>query len=149
MSSTKNKRPSTQGDVPPLSKIFTSSLKGAALGLVISLILALIMTLIALNSGDPSALLSPLALATLYVSAFVSGFIATRINGSSSLVCGIISGGIFMIFYMAVKFILPHADTQSHNFFVSFLYHVLTVVMAILGGYAAQTKRTKKHKPRR
>ncbi len=150
-SKTKRDSRHTQADPESTDIIRTlkSSIKGGALGLFISVVLATLMCAVAYASPNPDALLSPLALAALYLSAFCAGAISARINGSSSLLCGIFSGGLFMLAYMLVSLFFPAELSAKYGFFVSFLFHSLIILMSILGGYAGQKRAKKSHKPKR
>ena len=107
------------------------------------------MALVANFSSDPDALIAPLSIATLYVSAFVGGLMATKINGSSSLVCGLVSGGIFMLALMFLSLAFSSDNISDRGFLASFILHALIIIISILGGYAAQNKPKKTYKPKR
>lgn len=132
-----------------LSSMLRSSLKGAAIGLALSAILAFVICAAIIGLDDPDSLVFPLSLAALYVSAFVAGTMATRINRGGSLVCGLLSGGIFMLSYIFVSLFFPSELSAKYGFLASLLFHALIIVFSVLGGYAATAKRTTQKHPKR
>ncbi len=129
--------------------LFSASLKGASLSLVLSVILSLAFCLIAYLTSDPTSLITPLSLLSLYISSFSSGLISVRACGHSSLICGLISGGIFMALLIFISFFFPSQLSSDHSFGISFLLHALVVVFSVFGGYAGQKKPKRAHKPKR
>jgi len=132
-----------------LLSLLRCSLRGAAIGLLVSVVLAVIICVAILGTPDPDALVFPLSLIALYISAFVAGLIATAKMGSSSLICGLLSGGIFMLSYMFVSLFFPSELSAKYGFFASLLFHALIIVFSVLGGYAATAKRTTQKHPKR
>lgn len=131
------------------TSMFGAALKGGAIGLLLSVLLAVVITLCILGAADPDALVFPLSLAALYVSAFVSGFVATKINGGGALPSGGLAGLIYMLAYMLVSLFFPAELSAKYGFFVALFFRALIIIFAILGGYAANAKPHRSHKPKR
>lgn len=131
------------------TSMFGAALKGGAIGLLLSVLLAVVIALCILGAADPDALVFPLSLAALYVSAFVSGFVASKINGGGELPSGGLAGLVFMLSYMLVCLFFPTDLSARYGFFVAVFFRALIVIIAILGGYAASARPQKKHRPRR
>lgn len=141
MSNRKKKHLSGEAQETSLLSLLRASLKGAAIGLLLSALLALVICVSIIGTANPDALVFPMSLAALYVSAFAAGIIATHKNGGGALLSGLLSGGIFMLSYMLVSLFFPAELSAKYGFLASLLFHVLIVVFSILGGYAATAKR--------
>lgn len=137
MSNQKKKHDSYQAGNASLLSLLRASLKGTGIGLALSAILAVIICASILGLKNPNALVFPLSLGALYVSSFIAGLIATRANGGAALICGLISGGAFMLSYMLVSLFFPSELSARYGFWISLLFHALIIVFSVLGGYAA------------
>ena len=142
MSNKKKKHISGEAQEASLLSLLRSTLKGAAIGLALSAILAVIICASIIGLDNPDTLVFPLSLAALYVSAFIAGVVATRINGGAALLSGLLSGGFFMLSYMLVSLFFPAELSARYGFLASFLFHALIIVFSLLGGYAATAKRS-------
>lgn len=131
------------------SSVFSASVKGAGISLGLLAILSALLCFVAYLTDDPTSLVSPLSLLALYICSFFSGFISLRSCGHSSLVCGLISGGIFMSFLIFLSFFFSSVLSSHYSFGVSLLLHALIVIFAIFGGYAGQKKPKRSHRPKR
>ena len=137
------------GDSPLIYKIFLSSLRASLTAFAISMILALIMSAVAVKSSDPTALLTPLSFAALYLSSLACGFFSIRDKIDSALTGGAFSGVLFMLFYKFTALFLPSELGSERNFFVSVLLHILIILFSCLGAFAAvKIKKSKKRKRR-
>ena len=136
-------------DTPPIYKIFLSAAKASLIALATSFLLTLILSAVTVKLSDPTALLTPLSLAALYLSAFVGGFFSLRDKGDSPLTLGASAGVLFMILQKLVSLFLPSELGSNHKFLTSALLHILIILFSCLGAYAAlKMKKSKKRKRR-
>ena len=114
-------------DIPPIYKILLSAARSSLIALALSVVLALVLSAIAVKLSDPTALLTPLSLVALYLSAFAAGFFSLRDKGDSALLLGASSGVLFMLFQKLVTLFLPSEQTSERSFLVSALLHILII----------------------
>ena len=136
-------------DTPLIYKIFLSPLKASLIAFATSLILALVLSAVTLKASDPTALITPLSLAALYLSSFVGGFFSLRDKGDSVIICGTASGVLFMLLYKLCALFLPTEVSDERKFFVSALLHILIILFSCLGAYAAMKMKKRKKRKRR
>ena len=149
MSNQKKKHDLYQADNASLLSLLRASLKGTGIGLALSAILAVIICASILGLKNPGALVFPLSLGALYLSSFIAGLIATRANGGSALVCGLISGGSFMLSYMLISLFFSAELSARYGFWISLLFHALIIVFSVLGGYVATSGGVKRNSHKR
>ena len=137
------------GNSPLIYKIFLSSLRASLIAFAISVLLALIMSAVTVKTADPTALLTLLSIASLYLSSFAGGFFSIRDKSDPTLLCGAFSGALFMLFYKFTALFLPSELGSGRKFLVSALLHILIILFSSLGAYAAaKVKKSKKRKRR-
>ena len=150
MTGTKKKRKSShQKKESGRSGILSSAFKSALIALLTSLFLALIVSAIALRVKDPIEAVTPMSLAVLYICSFLSGFLCMKKLREGTLLCGALSGAIFMMLYISISLFLPKDFSSSRSFGISFLLHALMILFSICGAYIAKKglgKRKKKRK---
>ena len=150
MTGTKKKRKSShQKKESGRSGILSSAFKSALIALLTSLFLALIVSAIALRAKDPIEAVTPMSLAVLYICSFLSGFLCMKKLREGTLLCGALSGAIFMMLYISISLFLPKDFSSSRSFGISFLLHALMILFSICGAYIAKKglgKRKKKRK---
>ena len=147
MADTKRKNSKKSTDTSSTAHLVRSSARGALIGILVSVVLAIISCVIAFYSKDPDSLLTPLSMLSLYVPAFIAGVVAIRKKGDSSLLCGLLSGVIFMLFYMLVSLFFSPEDSSGYSLLLSLALHALIVLFSVLGSYAGK-RHTKKRKRR-
>ena len=132
-----------------IAGLFLSAFKSAVLSLVISLVLAIALSSLTLLSSDPLSLVFPTSLAALYACSFLSGFLCVRKMHEGALICGLFSGGIFMLIYMFITLFFPREMSAGYSFGVSVLLHLLIIVFSIVGAYAGRHRGVKRRKIKR
>lgn len=132
--------------------LLQDALRGGALGtagfLCAGGLLLSAGALLASFSKDPTALIAPLALAALLLSAFLGGWITSRRVGESPLLCGVIEGGMITLCTIALALILRPLPSSALLFWQSALLHGATVFFSILGAMAGGVKRKRTTKRR-
>ncbi len=76
----------------------------------IGMLLLLIITGIALSTGDPDAMLTPLALAILGITSLLGGLVCARRCGSRPLLCGVCSGLLFTLLLWVLTLFVDRTD---------------------------------------
>ena len=150
MTGTKKKRKSShQKKEASTSGILSSAFKSALIALLTSLFLALIVSAIVMKIKDPIEAVLPISLAVLYICSFLSGFLCIKKLREGTILCGALSGAIFMLLHILISLFLPKDFSFSRSFGLSFLLHVLIILFSICGAYIAKKglgKRKKKRK---
>ena len=123
----------------------------AASTLCIGLVLLLLSTALAYAQADPAVLARPLALASLYVSAIIGGYISAK-NTDRPLACAAICGAGTMVLLMLLSFIpFGKSDISPSPLLTLGMY--AGVAAASLAGACLRLKTPKKraahHKTRR
>lgn len=131
------------------SHILISAFFGIAIGMVCALILTVVGTLLCYSAKDPDALITPTALAVLYLSSMVAGFAAVRKNRSSALICGALSGALMMLLFLFCSIFLKGNAFSSFKFPLSLLLRFFMIAAAILGGYIGLCRKNISHRPRK
>ena len=131
------------------SGILISSALGLCGAFIALLALLTIFSLIGLATSNPHSLISPASLATLYLSAFLGGFIAIKKNkGHDPLLCGLICGVIITACYLGVFFILGFV-LRSDSAPISWLYRALLIPSSVLGSLLGASKKRSISKKRK
>ena len=132
-----------------LSMLRSASL-GAGIGLICLSLLLFVCALICIYAGDPHRLLTPLAFFCIYASAFASGLVGARKNHFSSLLlCGALSGLIYVLALSLILMLPPFCSADSADLKSTMLLRALTLPCSLLGAVCSP-KRTsaKRHKHR-
>ena len=125
------------GEAGGLASVVLSALFALPFMVGIGLILLLVMTGIVLSTGNPDAMMTPIALAVLGVSALVGGIISARRCGSRGLLCGLCSGFLFTLLLWILTFFINRSDplmTLGISAWGRVALHAAVVVVATCGG---------------
>lgn len=79
------------------NNIFACVVKGTLWGIACGAVSLLISAAIGLSLPDPDKYSAPLALASLFISAFVGAFVSAKKCGSGGLRAGLFSGVLFLL----------------------------------------------------
>lgn len=135
------RRDTEAGESHNWKRVFMSGLFSLPITVAIGAVLLLVTAVIAYSNSDPEALLAPLALSALVLTAVLGGFVASRRCGHSPIVCGSIGGVLFafLLFVISLGFsdetrsTLTLGLTGGVNFFVHVGVVVLEIIGAVLG----------------
>ena len=128
-------------DEPIFTRAMRSSLSGIISFVVAGLVLISCAAAVAFTQADPDALITPLALVALLLSAFTGGFTTVRRTGSAPMLCGILCGGVITVFTMIAALILRGVTSSGYEFWQAAILHGATVLFSILGSFAGNAKR--------
>lgn len=140
----RKKNASSLKSVPSFGSLLQSALFGAFVGLLSAGILALAATLLCYRSNDPTAYLMPLALATLYLSAFLAGFAALKRHRTAVLPCALLSGLALSLFFLVLSFFWQGTAEPSFSPALAWVLRILTLPAAALGGFCGRERQKKR-----
>lgn len=131
------------------SRLLLAALRSAFISLLVSILLAALISGIAQKSDDALSVIAFVALAVLYLSSFLSGFLCMNKTRESTLLCGVLGGTMFMVLYIFISLFLPNEFSTSRSFWLSLLLRLLMIAFSVLGSYAAKSRFAKKRKRRK
>ena len=120
----------------------------------IGLILLLATTAIAASTPDPDAMISPLSIGVLGVTALLGGLVSARRCGRDPLLCGLCGGIMFTLLLWVLTLFVDRTDpalTLGVAGWGRWAMHAAVVILelagGLMGGYTPKRKRT--HSKRR
>ena len=145
----KNKRRAASSESGEFYGLIKHSAIGAAASAALAGLFCVLGAALCLLSDDPRVLTFPIALGGLYVSAFLGGRIASRLNKNAVLWCGLICGGMLAVFFWFLTIFFPRGEANT-AFPFSLLLRLLTIGCSILGALIPlASKKTHRHKRKR
>ncbi len=116
-----------------------------------AVVLLFVFSAIVYSTPDPGSLVLPVALAAVYMSAFVGGFAAAWINRGDALACGLIVGVAFFTLIILLSLIAPGGAASKLGFWTSASLHALVIGFSVLGALAGVSMRESgnRRRPRR
>ena len=132
----KKRRPSEDRD--RFSVLCKNASLGASFSLLCATALMLIGALLCLRSVDPLALILPIGLSVLYLSALLGGIITVRRQGARALLCGALCGIFLLVFFWIVA--LFFRGEASFSFALTFLLRLLIPLFSIFGAFLGQKR---------
>ena len=104
-----NQKIKTDHEDMPLKKIFLSCVIGVIIAFACALVLMLIVNIIAYRSGNPMKF--RIAGYIIFIlCAFVCGFLSAKRAGSKALICGLLSGAVYLAFIYSISLICTQED---------------------------------------
>lgn len=128
-------------DEPIFARAMRSSLSGLVSFVAAGLVLISCAAAVAFTRANPDALITPLALVALLLSAFAGGFTAVKRTGSSPMLCGILCGGVITVFTMLAALIMRGVTGSGYELWQAAILHGATVLFSTLGSFAGNAKR--------
>lgn len=126
---------------------FASSLQRTIRALLLtmglSLVLLLLMSLIAYFYTDPLILITPLALITSALTAFLGGFINLRFHKSGALVNGLIMGCLLELLMLPASLFFKEFSS-GYSPVLSVLLHVGFMLLSVSGAFVSISIHPKK-----
>jgi putative membrane protein (TIGR04086 family) len=131
--------------------ILPCSVKGSVAALLTATALTFILSVLLYNTPDPAAFITPAAFSVLYASAFLGGFIASKSNKKSAVLCGLTVGGILTFVLFAASLLIK--APSSFGFTASLILRSAIILCALAGSVVgviknSETSKNKKHKKR-
>lgn len=125
------------------NNIFACVVKGTLWGIACGAVSLLISAAIGLSLPDPDKYSAPLALASLFISAFVGAFVSAKKCGSSGLRAGLFSGVLFLL---VLALVALGAGTSIRPLMFAICAAVILVTSAFAGISGAARKPKKRRK---
>ena len=124
-------------------KFIKSILTGTACSILTAVILSLVFSAVALAFGDPNAPVIAFSLSALIIASFLGGFVALKLNSSSALACGLITGALLLLLCVFCTFIFPGENSSSSAIGI-IAFRVAIPVSSLAGAYIGLSKPKKK-----
>ncbi len=125
------------------NNIFACVVKGTLWGIACGAVSLLISAAIGLSLPDPDKYSAPLALASLFISAFVGAFVSAKKCGSGGLHAGLFSGVLFLL---VIALVALGAGTSIRPLMFAICAAVILVTSAFAGISGAARKPKKRRK---
>ena len=130
-----SKRSAAHGSVAVgATRMILSSLFGACVGVAALFALFAALSLACAALDDPTRLVLPATLASLYLSSFASGFCAAKKNGERALLCSAIGGALYFavvwLTFALFSLLAPNAEALAN----AAILRLLLLPCAMLGG---------------
>ena len=129
-----------EGSVAKLTKALGIGIVSALLSMII---LVLFLSFVALLFSDPNKVILPFAAVATVISSAAGGFVATRRNSSSALICGLTVGAVLLAVHLFCSFVFK-ADTQSASLFDMLFFKTSVPISSICGAYFGLRQPSKK-----
>ena len=149
MSVTRTRRKSRgKRRTPPPEGFSLLLLKNGGLGVCGGAISILILLLggsaLCYASPNPHALLFPVALGVLYLSAMVTGWLTRQLHGVSPMLCGLVSGGGLLLLTGLLSLFFPKEGEGTS--LLSLALRLLILPAACLGAILCEKKSLHRHR---
>ena len=95
-------------------------------------------------SPNPHALLLPVALGVLYLSAVITGWLTRQLHGISPILCGLVGGGGLWLLTALLSLFLPKEGEAASLF--SLALRLLILPAACLGAILCEKKSRPRHR---
>ena len=129
------------------------ALKSSFLGILftagISLALLFASTAAALMTDDPTSLASPIGYVSKFLSAFLGGFICSKIDKRSPYLTSAFTGGSFVLLSMLFSFAFSHTFASGMNIWAKLGLHALSFALFPVGTIAGIKSGKSQHKKKR
>jgi len=122
---------------------------GSGIALISVFILIIILSAFSLVFNDPNKMIVPFALTAILVSSFIGGFISSKLNSSSALICGLLCGAILLVFYLFGSFIFK-SQASSATMLHILGFRICVPIMSVIGAYLGiKPSKPKRHTHKR
>ncbi|MBQ8356366.1 MAG: hypothetical protein IJX39_01000 [Clostridia bacterium] len=137
-----------QEGAPTLSALMKSVLVALPITVTVGLLLLLLSSVLLLSAKDPDRYHTGVAFTLLYLTAFIGGAIATRLqHRRAPLFCGLGEALLLLLFITVLAFCLPDAWGHSMSGALALLTRLLLLPASLAGALLAarQKKKTRRH----
>ncbi len=143
---TKPRMPSAarEGEGSDFRFMMRSALYALCITLICAIIFLVVLSIIAYSNPDPDTLVAPFSYSALFASALIGGIAAARINRRAGLICGTLSGLLFLIVIFIASLFAGGGETNV-SFGIALAFYAGVVLTAAAGGMLG----SKRAKPRR
>lgn len=128
------------------ASLIGSSVFGAAVSAITLTVIILVSAVLCLAFDDPHRFVGPLCLFALYTAAFMGGFSAVKRNGGGALLCGALSGVMFMLLVWAVFAVLDAVWKNGSSGILQFVLKLSLIPVSVIGAVSGLSFGKNKHK---
>ena len=114
---------------------------GALVAVASLLILAFLMSYVLYMTDDPGRYVAPTAYCVLYISSFIGGYFAVKLNRVSALLCGITIGAVLAVLTFLLSLTLNHTLSSDYGIVGSLTLRMAIIVCAVIGAYIGTIKK--------
>ena len=126
-------------------KFTKSIILGATCAMLTAAILSLIFSATAMAFSDPNEAITAFSLFALIIASFWGGFVALKLNASSALACGLVTGTLLLLVCVFCTFIFP-SNTADTGVGSIILFRSAIPIASSAGAYVALSKPKKKRR---
>lgn len=124
--------------------ILPCSAIGTVLSIAFTLLLGFIMAAILYRTADPARYIVPTAFSVLYISALIGGFFASKVNGGSALLCGLLTGAMLLALTFIISLLVSSELSSDYGIIENISLRAALIVCTILGAFIGITKQHSK-----
>lgn len=134
--------------------ILLCSAIGVGISAIMALLLGFIMTSVIYKTADPASYIVPAAFSALYISALGGGFFASKLNGGSALLCGLLTGAMLLAIAFIISLSINNELSSGYGIIENISLRAALIVCTVIGAFIGttkqnpQSKKRKKHKKR-
>lgn len=145
----KKKRSASAREDASLLSVMIGCVKGALIAIASALPLCLVGTLAAYSNDDPDKVMPIAAFLIVYTVFAMCGFAAVKLNGTGALKCGLISGGMLLLFMLVISLFFKRNYSSGYTLIQAVLIRAGALFMSVIGGYAGIYKRPSRRRKRK
>ena len=128
-------------------RLFAGALFGVGVGILSLLAMLVMFASLCLSLKQPLGVISPLALTSIYLSAFLCGFCALRYNqGNAILLCGATSGVAFYVVLRIIFLLFSYFSGDSAAAPFALALRLAIIPIAFVGALCASKKSVRRRK---
>ena len=124
--------------------ILACSLRGLIASVFCLAILLFPISAIVYASADPNHYVIPASLLILYVSSLVGGFSAAKLNRGSALLCGILTGLLYLAILIPCSLLIDPTLSSDPGVALSLGLKGILLVVSVLGALIGVTNKKKR-----
>ena len=125
--------------------IFGNTLRGFTISLIIGIAMTLVMSAIVFSAKDPNKYITPAAFTVLYVCSLLGGFISSRLNKGSALLCGLLYSAMLLVLLLMASLLFGGELSSDRSVQMAIGLRALVVASALTGSFIGTYKTF--HKP--
>lgn len=128
--------------------VLSSSLRGLSVALLVGFCLLMVASVAIYSLADPNRYVSSASLSVLLISALFGGFAATRINGGSALLCGLLTAALLLAVTFLLSLPLSTSLSADRPISLSVGLRGIAIGASVLGALIGAKEKKKKKKRR-
>lgn len=122
---------------------------GVGVSVIMAILLGFISAALIYKTADPASYIVPTAFSVLYISALIGGFFASKLNGGSALLCGLLSGALLLAFAFIISLPISSSLSSGYKIIEGLSLRAAVIVCTIIGAFIGTSKQNSKSKKRK